>query len=374
MPFASPGLNNTWVPSWEATGQMIAFIRDPKSFPVNEYIAMRPAKKTVGLYLVLNSAHAARVDNEDRYRWPEGAERPRGDNNTMPFEFMPYRTERYDIPVNLGNNVIKQADWQIIAVHTSMELQQTMTLRTWKILKVLDTPASWGSNNTDTVANLVSSVGATWANSTSATQTIRDSINKAVIQIQLRTAGMVNKGHLNLVLHPEAAAAIAKSQEIIDMVKQSPEAQAQIRGEAGADSKNSFYGLPKQIYGVNLVVENSTRNAAKVGAPDSIDFIKAKNSAILTSKIEALPGDHVADMGSTPNFSTFQLFYYDGESGTSEYSHGLGKKQSETGGLLVVETFQDVRNKRMEVHVVENYDLKMVAPESGYLFQNILTA
>jgi hypothetical protein len=370
MSFVSPGPNNVWVPSWEATGQMIAFIRDPKTFPINNYIAFRPAKKMVGLYLKLNSSHASRVYNADQFRWPEGTDRPTGDNNTIPFLFEPYRTERYDVPVRLGNNIVNQADWQIIAAHTAVNLQQAMTLRTWQIVSTLDNASNWAGNTSD-VDTLVGSVGATWANSTGATQTIRKSINAAVIEITRKTNGLLGKHQLNLVLHPKAAASIAESQEIIDMVKQSPIAEAQVRGES--NGRNSTYGLPNQLYGVELVVENTVRNTAKVGATDDLQFVKAENSAFLTSKVEALPGDHVADMGSTPNFSTFQLFYYDGESGTSEYSHGLSKKSSESGGLLVVEMFNDVRNKRTEVHVVENYAQEMVAPESGYLFTSILT-
>ena len=68
-----PSATNTWVPNWEATGQIIAFCRNPKEFRINDYVAFRPAKKPIGLYLTLDTTQNRRVTAIDVYLNRTGA-------------------------------------------------------------------------------------------------------------------------------------------------------------------------------------------------------------------------------------------------------------------------------------------------------------
>jgi hypothetical protein len=74
--YAYPGSYNTWVPSWEATGQVIALIRNPSKFSINNYVAFRPANKQVGLYLEFDLDHPARSLSLEQMMWPDGDRAP----------------------------------------------------------------------------------------------------------------------------------------------------------------------------------------------------------------------------------------------------------------------------------------------------------
>src|SRR5262245_57125273 len=56
-----PSPTNTYPPSWDATGQVITFIRNADKFPLNSYCTYRPATTMQGLYLYLDGDQGARV-------------------------------------------------------------------------------------------------------------------------------------------------------------------------------------------------------------------------------------------------------------------------------------------------------------------------
>lgn len=354
---AYPGPSNTWVPSWEATGQVIAFARNPKKFKVNDYVAFRPAKKMVGLYLELDSDQFARVVTSDEFTWADGAERPSGNNNLIPFDFREYRCKRYDFPVTLGNLTVEQADWNVMAFHSAMVMQQAMTAFTKRVVDVIDSATEF-SGQTDTATNLG---GGKWDVATTALPYIRKTVDAVIEAILKGTGAMVTADELRMVIGPTGARRMAESQELLDYLKQSPYAMAQVRGE-DPGARNNHYGLPNKMYGVEIVIEDAVRVSTRKGASSTTkDFIKDSDKVTFLSKQDALPGDQVGD-APTPNFSTVQAFYYGEQGDTNDKS-----------GYLVVETWDDVRNKRKEVHVVQNIAEKLVAKKSGYLVTDILT-
>lgn len=368
MAYAYPSGFNTWVPSWEATGQVIAFIRNPNKFGINNYVAFRPARKSVGLYLEFDLDHPQRSLSLDQMAWPEGAERPGGEHNLAGFEYKEYRTIRRDLAVTLGRQTIAQTDWPILGYHSALVMQQAMTALTRQVITVLDTAANWGTYTA--AATALGSGAGKWtsANATPGDANylnIKKTINQVALNILKTTGGMVRKENLWMVLAPETAKIISETAEIVDYLKQSPFSMAQVRGDA--PNRNVLFGLPEMLYGVNIQVEDAVYVSTKKGETLSRSFIKDPDKVVFVSKIDDLPGDEVGD-APTPNFSTFQCFHY-----SENAADGSPSRGGNASGLLVVETWEDVRNKRTEAHVTWQTAEKLVAPSSGYLVTDVLT-
>jgi hypothetical protein len=367
--YAYPSGYNTWVPSWEATGQVIALIRNPNKFAINNYVAFRPANKQVGLYLEFDLDHPARSLTLDQMVWPEGTERPTGEHNLAGFEYKEYRTIRRDLAVTLGNMTIAQTDWPILAYHSGVIMQQGMTALTRQVLSVLDTSGNYGSN-TDTATNLGSGAGKFELANTVAGDAnfnnIRKVFNNVAIQILKQTNSMVRKENLWAIVSPDAARIMSQAHEITDYLKQSPYAMAQVRGDL--PNRNVLFGLPEMLYGINLQVEDTVYVSSQKGATVARTFAKAQDGIIFVSKMDDLPGDQVGDV-PVPNFSTFQVFYYNDQLKDAPVAaRGNGR------GLLSVETWEDVRNKRTEAHVTWNTAEKLVAPTTGYYVQDAFSS
>jgi hypothetical protein len=359
---------NTWIPSWEATGQTIAYIRDPKRFKINEYIKFRPATKTVGLYLEFDLDHPGRSLSLDAMGWADGGERPAVENNLAGFEFKEYRAQRKDIGFALGDQSVKQAQWPILAFHSATLMQQGMTALTRQVMAVLDTSASWGSN-TATVETLIGSAAGTqyWDNSNATPgdanyMNIKKTFNQVAINISKNTFSLVQAKDLYCVVSPNLARQMAESAEIVDFLKQSPFAMAQVRGEIS--NRNVLFGLPEILYGVNIVVEDAVYVSTPKGASVTRTFCKQDDNAIFLTKQDSLPGDQVGD-APVPDFSTFQVFYY-----SDRNEKDVAEGNTGAAGLLVVETLPDIRNKRTEAHVTWQTSEKLVAPSSGYYVQD----
>jgi hypothetical protein len=370
MAYAFPSGTNTWMPSWEATGQTIAFIRNPAKFRINDYVHFRPATKPVGLYLEYDLDGVGRSLSLDEMGWADGAERPTGEHNLDGFEFKEYAAIRRDLGFALGDQAVKNAAWPILAFHSASLMQKAMTALTRQVLLVLDATGSWGSN-TATVETLVGTGAGTqyWDNSNATPgdanyMNIKKTFNTVLLKIQKNTFGMVDAGQIKCVVSPTAAAAMAQSAEIVDFLKQSPFALAQVRGDIS--NRNIRYGLPEKLYDVDIVVENCSYTDSVKGQTATRAWAKNDDQAIFMSKVEGLPGDQVGD-APVPSFSTFQVFYY-----TDRVEADITKGGDGTSGLLTVETLPDIRNKRTEGHVVWQTAEKMVAPTSGYLVQDIL--
>lgn len=375
MAYAYPSGTNSWIPSWEATGQTIAFIRDPKRFAINNYIDFRPATKPVGLYLEFDLDYGPRVQpGLGSYVWNDGGERPSWEGNRAGFEFKEYRTIRRDNGFVLGEQSIENAAWPIVAFHSAGVMQQSMTALAADIIAHLEDSGNWGSGNYDTAENILDGVpggsSGTYLDVANATVgdaqylNIKKVFNAVMVRLQKNTGGMVAVDEYWAVLSPGGAAALAQTAEIQDTIKQSPFAMMQVRGEIGG--RNALYGLPDQLYGFNLCVDNTVSISANKGATQTRSFAKSDDTIFFLSKPKALPGDQVGD-APTPSFSTFQYFYY-GENNASDLA-----RDGTASGLLTVEMLPDIRNKRVEGHVVWQGVSKMVAPSSGFLLTDILT-
>jgi hypothetical protein len=342
-----PSGQNTFVKDHESSGKLVInFSRNPKKFALNRYIQIIPTKKTAGYYLEMTVEEAGRLLNTDgaEFNWPDGADAPAGTDGTESFRFLEFRTQRKAYAVRLGEMAVEQAGWAISDQHLAIKAQQAMTSRTQDVVTVLTNTANYAASHASAVSAISGNSG-TWAASTTARQDIKRSLNYAALQILTDTLSAVDEESLRVILSPTDAANISQCQEIVDHIKGSPDALAQIRGEL--PGRNVRFGLPDKLYGFEIVVEDAVKTTSRKGATAAKQFVWPQGTAVMCSQVGGLVG--VAD---APNFSTACLFVYEKDE-------------------MAVETQHDVWNKRHDARIIDNRQAKVVAPSSGYVFGSI---
>ena len=135
---------------------------------------------------------------------------------------------------------------------------------------------------------------------------------------------------------------MAESQEIVDYLKHSPEALAQVRGELPGG--NVQFGLPGKLWGFKVEVENAVKVTSKKGAARATQYIMPTASPYMLAR----PGGLEAPEGG-PMFSTVMIMEY----------------QS-----MEVEQLTDINNKRTLGRVIDTIAAVVVAPVSGVAFLN----
>jgi hypothetical protein len=349
MPAQFPGAYNTFVPNHEATKAMVIdFSRNPSKFPVNRYIQVVPVSDPIGYYLAMTVEERGRIRNTDgsEFKWADGNDAPAGQDGTESFEYKAYRQERYAFPFRFGDMTVKNASWDIVAQHAAIKAQQAMTHRTQQVATLLTTSGNYPSANTAAVTAIAGNTGA-WNQSTPGRKDIQRSLNYGAETILDATLGGLQLSDLVLIISSSCARQIAECQEIVDYIKGSPDAKAQLVGDkASLNAKR--YGLPDQLYGFDLVIEDTRKVTSKKGATRAVSQIWPVASAVLASR----PGGLVGVAGA-PSFSTATCFV------NSEYE-------------MAVETLDDRNNKRTTGRVIDMFDLKMTAGASGFLFTSAI--
>lgn len=344
-PAGNPG--NTYVPSFEASGDLVVnYSRNPKDFALNSYVTLTPVEKSTGYFLQINPDNAARIVSSTSadYVWPDGNDAPTGAWNTQDFQFAPFLTKRYNYPFRLGYKAVEQAAWKILSTHAAMAAQQCMTSRTLEVNTLLDTTGSYASGH---VFSATTAGGGFWSDGTAANPIILAGLNYAAFKIQKATIGVVRPRDLVLVISPETANAMARSQEIHTYLAQSPAALAQVRGDV--PSQNGLWGLPDTLYGFRLAIEDAVRVSTikNVAGTATTDYIKDENTAWLVAR----PGQLVGSEGAT-SFSTCHIFVYE---------------------EMTVESKDDVDNRRHQGRVVDDRGSVIVSNVSGCKFTNVLS-
>jgi hypothetical protein len=346
--------SNGFVPS--ATGQAIAFTRDPSRFKVNSYTQNLRTPKVIGLYAVLDRDQPARVKTDQEFAWEDGDPRPSGNNNMGTFQWREFKVERRDYPYTVGEQAIEQAEgWNPKAFFNASVLQQAMTNRTNRIVTLLQTAANWPTASTATakVLNGSSGTGAWALGSNDPTNSgflnIKKSILEVCRRINLATNAVVEPKDLVLVISPGMAIAISETSEYHTYLEKSRFALGQLHGDV--PNQNEQWGIGTRLYGVECVVEDcvsvstrpSTLNSGDVtGGGGTRAYVMADASPVIISRKGGIDGNY-----GSPSYSTLQCYFYKYE--------------------LAIEAFDDVRNKRVEGHVVEQYKEILAAPAAGFL-------
>lgn len=331
--------SNVYVPSLEASGYVIQYTRKPESFVINDYVQYKQVDHETGKYVRIKPEQAGRVVTLQDFAWPDGADapQPNASINNDQFDYATWFTKRYTFDYTLGDLTVQQAAWNILAEHSADVMQQCMTHRTIATWNAINTTANWGANT----ATATALGGGQWSAATSANQYIRKGIAQAVENIMLGSLGVVGYGDLRLVISPDLARVMAITDEIVGYVKASPFSVESLRY-----SQNfNLYGLPDVLYGVKLVIEKTVKVASRKvssGSPIAGTFVVPSTTAALVSR----PGSLDGGPAGGPSFSTIGVFF----------------KEEAT-----VEQMQDVNNRRTNGRVTTNFDVQIVAPQSGYL-------
>lgn len=345
MAAAYPASSGVFVPSHEASGSLVVeYSRNPNKFSLNKYVKLVPVTKEAGYYLKITAEQAARVLNTDAkdHYWADGQEAPMGDNALESFEFDKYATRRTAYAFTLGQKTINQATWDILASHARIAAQQAMTHRTQVVNTLLTTGGNWGAN-TATASALV---GGYLDQSTTTTMLIQTAFLQICETLLKATLGAVTQSDLIAVMNPTTARRLAKSQEIVEHLKQSPFAYAQIRGDV--PNQNGMWGLPDTLYGLKIVIEDAVKVTSKKGATVARSFIHPDGSILFLSRPEGITG-----VEGQPSFATASLFVYE---------------------EMTVEQMSDPNNRRILGRVVDDFAAEITAPASGYLLTSSLSS
>jgi hypothetical protein len=349
----------------EATGQVIAFVRDPSKYKYNQYTQLVKSPATVGLYYKLHVDDVQRLTDLNETAWEDGAKRPnpnKGDG--IRFEPTEFQCVRHDFPFSIGWKALdmgQRSGLKLLIAHSTLMRNKAQMHRTQRLITLLETAGNWSGNTA--AANTLNGGFGQWDLASNDPTSpfylaIKKTLDAVAIKIHLKTNGAVGNfgdaedSGLRLIVSPNAATKMSQTDEIRDMLKQSPFAMDQITGKKAG--QNAKWGLPERIYGWDLVVEDAVRvnnNPVAAGTEATLltqkVFIKGDDSAVVVSRPGGLDGEYGA-----PSFSTVQLYHLQ---------------------EMDLETFDDTKHRLTEGHVSIDDKEVLAAPQSGFLITDILS-
>lgn len=334
---------STFVPSTNdlATGALqVEFTRSVNTFAITRYAQLVPTTKEAGFYLRQDPTDAIRLPNLNAYKWAKGQDRPAGSQNS--FEFFPYATERFNYGFYVPNETVQQAAWDVVAQHARTKMTLAMTGRTLRAATLLADSSTWNANNYAATATAL--IGGPWNSPTASNRYIQKSVQKVMQQVQYSTGGAVRPSELIMVISPTVAQAIAQSAEVLEYVKANPMSPSFLQGS----DLYAEWGIPPKLFGIGeIVIEDAVRVTTKKNAAGTAttSYILG-NGAYFVSR----PGGLIGVEGA-PSFSTLQIFAYED---------------------MVVEQWNDPKNRRIEGAVVDNSDVRVVTPVGGYACADVL--
>ena len=148
-----------------------------------------------------------------------------------------------------------------------------------------------------------------------------------------------------LVVNPITARIMATSAGVRDYVKNYPAAFNFLQG----DAQFATYGLPSQLFGVQVVVDDTVRVTNRKGSTKATSFFYGDASTPAIAFVSR-PGGLVGNEG--PSFSSLTIFAYED---------------------MTVETLDDPWNRRIRGSVTDNSATVMTSPLSSLYVADILT-
>jgi hypothetical protein len=314
-----------------------------------------PVTKSLAHYVRLDPTTATRLvgGSAEEFAFADGDPAPAlrrggGFDGNVGQDFPSYSCSRFAPYFGLGNMAIEQAEYQVIAANARAMATRAATIRAQKVMNVINNAANYA--NTDTATDLG---GGKWDVSSSTLLYIKKSINKAVRAIALSTGGCLQDEDLCLVIGVDTAQAINTSDEIQGILQRSPFALESIEGRPTINAK---WGLPSQLYGLNLVVDDTVITESNLGAAstDSTFCFPRTDAAVF-----ARPGNPQGfvelptDSNEAMTFGALTVFSMEDLSIQIEPDHPLSRRQIGQS--------------------VENSDVQMTAPVSAYLITGVIS-
>lgn len=340
----------------QATGQVISYVRSPSEFRLNKYVQYLQTPQPVGVYARVSRDDAARVVTDNDWIWADGADRPAGEWNNLRFQWVEFSVKRRAYPFRIGDMALKSAkkSWDPLKYHTNLVASQAMINRTNRVMTLVQTASNWESN-TDS-ANALSGGAGPWHTASDQPSdphynAIRRSLFEAARRINLATNAVVAAKDLVVVISPELAIAMGNSAEIHNYLKHGPFSKAQLEG---GENSNREWGLPPDLYGFELIVEDTPYVSSRPAAADTASsesgtrqYAKDATSAVILSRKGGINGNYGA-----PSFSTLQMYFYEWE--------------------MAVFAWNDPRNLRTEGSVVDAFAEVLAAPQAGFLISGCM--
>jgi hypothetical protein len=341
QPFSFPGGQTTYVPT---LSNDLAVIFARSEFPINRYIGRRKVDKMVGYWRQMKNDNQVRAVRPEDFYWPIGNDAPKLTTGNDAFTFQPYACKRYGYVSELGYEDVEQGAWDVLAETSMYRQSQGMTARSVRVATALTTSTNYPTANYAATSGAISGSGA-WKSGTSSAPYIKVAVQYMQNLICQGTNGVVTPDDLILVMNPTTATTqVAQSQEFIDFLKQSPDSLSIFDGK----NFNMRWGLPPSIYGVQLVVDDTVKTTSAVN-PASSTYTPAytlpDNAVVMLTKQNAIK----SAVGNA--FSTFQILEY-------------------TPGFEVF-VYNDVKNRRYDVQVVENAAEVVFAGVSGFYIASV---
>jgi hypothetical protein len=350
--YSYSGGYNTFIPTTDATatgGLIVEFSRSPDKFHLNKYTQLQQVEVEAGKYWRFDANAMARTYTSDgsQFIWADSADRP-AQNMWAGFELPAYVTQRLNFGFLLGDlatyHAKKAGGVDLVAVNSKVVAGGAMLQRTRKAIarltdsNVISTVSVAAGG---TIGNYTVTAGQYWDqgfDSTGAATTaayLRTGITAVCRNIVQLTNAMIQPKDICMILGPDTASQLGASNEITDLVKQSPFAMANLE----RDQQFAAYGLPSQLFGVQVIVEDSSYVSTK---PGSNAQTRANVVPYGTIIFASRPG---SIEGSIMSFSTCMGFFLE---------------------EMSVEVFDEPQHRRTSGNVVDNYDYQITAPISGF--------
>tara|TARA_R110000803_G_scaffold23906_5_gene58209 strand:+ start:3065 stop:4120 length:1056 start_codon:yes stop_codon:yes gene_type:complete len=340
--------HNTFIPNTDATNNMVVdFSRNVADFALPRYIQYVPVTKTKGKYIRMTVEQAGRITGStslEELSWPDGADSPRGNDGKEKFGFQDYTTARYQSPYSLGELGVEQAEWDILAQHSRIHAQRMMTARTMAVHALLATSGNWDSSHYSATPEAITGVTGRLDLSTTNRRDIKRTFDYMFDQIRKDTLGGVKKNQIHIVVSPEFAKKITVCQEIVDYIKQSPASLSELKDGL---HPNNLFGLPEQLYGYSIEVEDSVKVTSHKGVTAVKGNVWGDGDVVMLSRPGALEGTE-----GGPTFSTATLFLKED---------------------LTVESKHDRDERAHKGRVVDDWSATLTAPVSGFYLASALS-
>ena len=342
-----PGNASTVIPLFELSGNlMVAYGRNKSDINPNKYSRVTPVKSKVGNYLRFEPKDLVRLTGlEASTNWSPGTPRPTGFDNTLGYTVQPFRVQRKAFGTTLDKESVDIASFPVMKTHTAALGQKAMTHVAYRVSAALSNTANFDATHVFT-ASTASGTGFL-SGGTTADPRIKNAFDYAARLVQKDTFGAVKFGQLSVLMNHVTAQRLGSSREIREYVMQHEKAIDAIRLEKGS-VYNALYGLPDRLYGYNVVVEDTFYNAAnRANSAETGSTVFPDNTIVMF----LADGDLEQPEGAS-SFSTCHRFAYE---------------------EFTMETKDDTWNRLIELSVVLNYDVQIVAPPTGCILTNVFS-
>lgn len=346
-----PGPYNTYVPTAKASGNLfVDYSRNINDFAVLKYCQPVSVYNTLGIWYQMGLDERARImdSNGARYRWADDAPRPEANDVSEYFQELQFRTKRYSYSDHVGKMTSEQAVWDEIDRRTRSLAQKAMTFRTQAVLNVMTNSSLYPSSHVADLsqANAISGVTGNWAASTAARQSIKRTLNYIKQLIVLDTRAALKANDLVMVMSPITAELLSVTQEIVEMVKFNMQARAYMR--ANEEFPKEMYGLPPQLYGTDVIIEETVEVTTPRGAStQTAQFVMPTGTVLVCHRPGSIEG-----VEGGRSFSTATIHIYRDDD-------------------MKVETDYVSWDRRTKLAVTDNFDVNLTAPVSGFLLLNV---